>query len=73
MAKPPAITALMRLRAAFEGDDRLASGVHLPADVAAAIRWELHLMYGFDPGVDLMTLYGMEVLSTDATAVRFEE
>jgi len=48
MIKPPAITEVVRLRAAFEGRDRLASGVHLPADVAAEIRWEFHLI-GFRP------------------------
>jgi len=73
MGKPPAITEVMRLRGAFEGSDRLASGVHLPADVAAEIRWEFHLMYGFDPGAELMTIFGLEVLSTDAPAIRFEE
>ncbi|MGD2062192.1 MAG: hypothetical protein PVF51_01275 [Nitrospirota bacterium] len=73
MATPPAIAAVMRLREAFEGGGRLASGVHLPADVAAEIRREFHLMYGFDPGAELMTIYGLEVLSTNAPTIRFEE
>jgi len=73
VARPPAIHALTLLREQFEADGRLATGVHLPADLAAQIRWELHQMYGFDPGEGLMTIYGMEVLSTDAPEVRFEE
>ncbi|RMF87920.1 MAG: hypothetical protein D6739_00870 [Nitrospirae bacterium] len=72
MPEPPTISEVVRLRDAFEADGRQATGVHLPAEVARRIRWELHQLYGFDPGPELMTLYGMEVLSTDAEAIRFE-
>ncbi|MBF0191760.1 MAG: hypothetical protein HQL99_11575 [Magnetococcales bacterium] len=56
----------------FEAEGRQAMGVHLPDDLAKALRWELHQYYGADPGETLTTLYGMEVLSLDASEVRFE-
>ncbi|MBF0614433.1 MAG: hypothetical protein G8237_05740 [Magnetococcales bacterium] len=56
----------------FEADGRQALGVHLPAELAKALRWELHQYYGNDPGADLTTLYGIEVLSVDAPEIRFE-
>jgi hypothetical protein len=62
-----------KLLEAFEADGRQAMGIHLPADTAAVLRKELHHLYGFDPGEGLTTLFGLEVLSTDAPEIRFEE
>jgi hypothetical protein len=66
-----ALHELKALKEQYEAKNRFCMGVHLPADLAAKIREELHLMYGHDPGEDLMTLYGIEVLSTDAPKIRF--
>lgn len=59
-------------RAKFEADGRQALGIHLTAAQAAALRDELHHLYGKDPGPRLTTLYGMEVLSVDAESLWFE-
>ncbi len=57
----------------FEAGGRHCMGVHLPADVAAQLRRELHHLYNRDPGKDLTTLFGVQVLSTDAPELKFEE
>ena len=62
---------LRRSRSSLRRKTVSAWGVHLPADVAAKIRRELHLLYGRDPGEGLTTLYGLEVLSTDAPKIKF--
>lgn len=66
-----ALHELKALKEQFEAENRFCMGVHLPADVAAKIRRELHLLYGRDPGEGLTTLYGLEVLSTDAPKIKF--
>ncbi|MBF0628614.1 MAG: hypothetical protein HQL91_10405 [Magnetococcales bacterium] len=66
------IKDILARKQAFEADGRQAMGVHLPQDLAKALRWELHQYYGADPGEELTTLYGMEVLSLNAAEVRFE-
>jgi len=66
-----ALHELKALKEQYEAENRFCMGVHLPADVAAKIRRELHLLYGQDPGVGLTTLYGLEVLSTDAPEIKF--
>ncbi|MFQ5586318.1 MAG: hypothetical protein ACE5GF_05800 [Thermodesulfobacteriota bacterium] len=62
-----------RLKEEFEAKNRFCMGVHLPADIAKKIRRELHQLYGKDPGDGLTTLFGIEVLSTDAPEIKFEE
>jgi len=63
---------LLAMKKKFEHDGRQAMGVHLPAKDAKELRWELHQMYGQDPGPVIATLFGMEVLSYDADEVSFE-
>lgn len=67
------IKELKELMDEFERDDRHCLGIHLTAEMAAEIRRELKSMYGSDPGECLTTLYGREVLSTDAKFLSFEE
>lgn len=57
----------------FEKDGRLCMGVHLPANIAAQLRKELHQLYDIDPGENLTTLFGLQVLSTNAPTLSFEE
>lgn len=61
------------LKDAFEGDGRLALGVHLPSSDAKQLRQELTSFYAQDPGEWLTTLYGIQVLSIDAECFYFEE
>ena len=56
----------------FEADGRQATGVWLTPDQAVELRRELYNLYGEDPGDKLMTLYGLEVLSTEAKELRFD-
>jgi hypothetical protein len=56
----------------FEADGTQVIGIHLTPEMTKAIRWELHLMYGKDPGDDLVLLFGAAVLSQDADELRFE-
>ncbi len=67
------IKELQRLKEAFEAKHHSCIGVHLTADIAEKIHWELHNLYGQDPGEGLTTLFGIEVLSTDAHEIKFEE
>ena len=67
-----ALHELKALKEQYEAENRFCMGVHLPADFAVKIRRELHIMYGHDPGAGLTTLYGIEVLSTDAPKIKFE-
>lgn len=57
---------ILKLKEAFEQDGRQANGIRLTAEQAEELRHELHLLYGFDSGPWLTTLYGMEVLAIDA-------
>lgn len=57
----------------FEKDGKHCMGVNLPENIANQLRRELHQMYGFDPGKDLTTLFGIEVLSIDSEKLTFEE
>jgi hypothetical protein len=66
-----ALHELKALKEEYEAEHRFCMGVHLPADFAVKIRKELRLLYGHDPGAGLMTLYGLEVLSTDAPKIKF--
>ncbi len=63
---------IKRLKERFEADGRQATGIHVTTEQARELRRELHQLYGFDPGPALSTFYGVEVLSTDATELRFE-
>ncbi len=67
------IKELKRLKEAFEAEHHSCMGVHLTADIAEKIRRELHSLYGQDPGEGLTTLFGIEVLSTNAHEIKFEE
>lgn len=67
------LTEFKTLKAAFEKGGRQAMAVHLTPEQAEALRWELHQMYGQDPGPNLTTLYGLEVRSTQASSLWFEE
>ena len=64
---------LKQLKDQFEEDGRQAKGVYLTPQQTQSIRWELHQLYGTDPGTHLPTLYGLEVLAMDAEKLRFEE
>lgn len=55
-----------------EVDGSQVMGLHLTPEMTKAIRWELHLMYGKDPGDELTLLYGVEVLSQDADELILE-
>ena len=68
---PLGLEGFKTLKEAFEADGRQAVGVHLTPDQAGFLRWELHQLYGADPGPCLPTLYGLEVLSTDAHVLHF--
>ncbi|MBF0161045.1 MAG: hypothetical protein HQL88_02045 [Magnetococcales bacterium] len=68
---PLGLEAFKSLKESFEADGSQAVGVHLTPEQAGFLRWELHQLYGTDPGPCLPTLYGLEVLSTDAPALRF--
>ena len=67
------LSELERLKDEFEAGGRQATGVHLTAAQAAALRHELHMYYSCDPGPELMTMFGMEPLSVNADELRFEE
>ncbi|MBF0628876.1 MAG: hypothetical protein HQL91_11730 [Magnetococcales bacterium] len=66
------VKAILTQKTLFEADGRQALGVHLTPELTKAVRWELHQYYGADPGEQLTTLYGMEILSLDAPTLRFE-
>ncbi|MBF0447810.1 MAG: hypothetical protein HQL67_06380 [Magnetococcales bacterium] len=66
------LSELKTLKNRFESDGSMAIGVHLTQEQAKALRRELHHLYGFDNGENLTTLYGVEVLATDAEALKFE-
>lgn len=67
------LSMIKKLKEEFEADGRHCMGIHLPAELAAKVRHELHYYYGRDPGEQLMTLFGAEVVSTDAPELKFEE
>ncbi|MBF0176172.1 MAG: hypothetical protein HQL63_04905 [Magnetococcales bacterium] len=64
---------ILSLKESFETDGRQPLGIRLTPAQAKEIRWELHQLYGFDPGPGLMPLYGMEILATDADSMTLEE
>ncbi|MEO5341424.1 MAG: hypothetical protein H7837_13065 [Magnetococcus sp. MYC-9] len=68
---PLTLEGFKERKEAFEADGRQAIGVHLTAEQAGFLRWELHQLYGTDPGQWLPTLYGLEVLSSDARELSF--
>jgi len=55
-----------------EADGSQVIGIHLTAEMAEAIRWELKQMYGSDPGSELTLLFGAAVLSQDADELKLE-
>jgi hypothetical protein len=57
----------------FEKNGKHCMGVNLPENIAIELRRELHQLYGKDPGENLPTLFGVEVLSTNAPTLSFEE
>tara|TARA_B100000315_G_scaffold231738_1_gene243305 strand:+ start:145 stop:354 length:210 start_codon:yes stop_codon:yes gene_type:complete len=57
----------------FEKDGKHCMGVNLPENIAIELRRELHQLYGKDPGENLPTLFGVEVLSINAPTLSFEE
>lgn len=63
---------LKTLKETFEQDGRQATGVRLTADQAADCRWELHQLYGYDPGEYLTPLYGLEIVSIQAETLQFD-
>ncbi len=67
------LTEIKRLKEEFEADGSHCMGIHLTTDLAAEVRKELHDYYGRDLGEPMMTLFGAEVLSTDAPEISFEE
>ena len=67
-----ALKYLKGLKEEFEENNRFCTGVHLPADIARSIRRELLQLYGQDPGEGLTTLFGIEVLSTNAPEIKFD-
>ena len=67
------IKELKKLKEEYEATHPSCNGVHLTADSAKKIRWELHNLYGQDPGEGLTTLFGIEVLSTNSPDIKFEE
>ncbi|MBF0449043.1 MAG: hypothetical protein HQL67_12670 [Magnetococcales bacterium] len=66
------LSELKALKNSFEMDGSIAIGVHLTQEQAKALRQELYLLYGFDNGENLTTLYGVEVLAIDAEMLKFE-
>lgn len=70
-ANPLSLVEFEKLKEAFEADGQQAVGVHLTLEQAGFLRWELHQLYGKDPGASLPTLFGLEVLSSDAPTLRF--
>ncbi|MBF0455798.1 MAG: hypothetical protein HQL72_13415 [Magnetococcales bacterium] len=66
------LSELKEQKLAFEADGSQAMGVYLTKEQSKALRWELHQLYGFDNGENLTTLYGIEVLDTEAETFRFE-
>ncbi|MBF0284011.1 MAG: hypothetical protein HQL51_06085 [Magnetococcales bacterium] len=73
MIDPMTLKDLHNYREIWEKSGCQALGVRLTAPQAAALRWELHQLYGQDPGPRLTTLYGLEVLQTDAEAFSLED
>lgn len=61
------------LKEKYEANGRHCMGIHLTKEMAEKLRRELHHYYGEDPGMSLMTLFGLEVLSTNAAELKFEE
>jgi hypothetical protein len=55
-----------------EEDGTQVIGIHLTAEMAKAIRWELNQMYGSDPGEDLTLLFGTAVVSHDADELKLD-
>ncbi len=55
-----------------EADGSQVIGIHLTAEMAKAIRWELTQMYGNDPGEELTLLFGAAVLSQDADELKLD-
>ncbi len=68
---PLTLKIFEHLKNAFEADGRQAVGVHLTAEQAGFLRWEMHQLYGRDLGAELPTIFGVEVLSRDATELLF--
>lgn len=71
-SNPLTLKEILHLREEWEGNGRHALGVRLTPSQAQELRRELHHLYGQDPGPRLTTLYGMEVLQTDAGQFSFE-
>ncbi|MBF0424223.1 MAG: hypothetical protein HQL66_00155 [Magnetococcales bacterium] len=64
---------ILSLKESCERDGQHPLGIRLTPEQAREVRWELHQLYGFDPGPELMPLYGMEVLATDADTMTLAE
>lgn len=67
------LAKIKKLKEEFEADGKHCMGIHLTPELAARVRHELRHYYGRDPGEQLMTLFGAEVVSTDAKELIFEE
>ncbi|MDH4130112.1 MAG: hypothetical protein OEV44_15255 [Spirochaetota bacterium] len=65
------IKELKQLIDEFEKDGKHCMGVHLPKNVAIEIQKELTNLYRFNQK-DLTTIYGVEILSTNADIIKFE-
>jgi len=76
MSLPKGYSVLHEIKArkeAFEQEVGHCMGIRLTPEMAAQVREELHRYYGRDPGEALMTLFGAEVVCTDADELGFEE
>ena len=66
------VNELKKMIEQAEADGSQVIGIHLTAEMAKAIRWELTQMYGSDPGDELTLLFGAAVLSQDADELKLE-
>lgn len=69
-ALPETVLALKEEMERVEEDGSLVVGIHLPAEMAKAIHFELSQMYGANHGNDLILLFGAEVISQDADQLK---
>lgn len=67
------LSELKKLKKDFEADGTQALGVSFTKEQSVELRRELHHYYGFDNGENLTTLWGMEVLDTDAESFSFDD
>lgn len=54
-----------------EADGSLVTGMHLPAEMAKKLHFELYSTHGIEEQNELILLFGAEVLSQEAETLRF--